>query len=125
MYRMPSRYCTRPVSLLLLLRSATGRKPPGRFNCEMHSAEITNDSALNANATLKPYCAPTAPRNAPAVRLAHDVVCVIVFAVCSSSGVAILGRIELRPAGEERRCEHQRRAEHDTAAAGSAAGCTG
>ena len=50
-------------------------------SCEMQSAEITNDRALNPNATLKPYFAPTAPRNAPAVRLAHDVVCVIVFAV--------------------------------------------
>src|SRR5580658_5693778 len=76
----------------------SGLNPPRTFNCEMHKAEITNDSALNANATLKPYPAPTAPRNAPAVRLAQDVVCVIVFAVCSSSGVAIPGRIELRPA---------------------------
>ena len=54
-------------------------------------------SALKPNATTYPACRPTAPRNAPMVRLAQEVVCVMVLAACSSCGVAMPGRMEARP----------------------------
>ncbi len=63
----------------------------------MQAADTRNDKALNPKAIAKPDFTTTAPRKAPTVRLAHDVVWVIVPAVWSSSAVAMLGNTAARP----------------------------
>ncbi len=64
----------------------------------MQNAETKNDSELNRNADSYPKrAAVVPPKNAPIVSVIHPVVCVSEFAVCSSSSVAIEGRIADRP----------------------------
>ena len=62
------------------------------------TAEKTNEAALSRNAASYPKCAALVPPSSvPMVTVAYLVVWVSEFAVCSSSLVAITGRIEARP----------------------------
>ena len=64
----------------------------------MHDAENRNENALNTNASLYPNAVTDAPpRNDPMVTVVHCVSCVSELAVCSSSLVAMVGRIDARP----------------------------
>src|ERR1035441_8804583 len=64
----------------------------------MHSAETRNESELPKNAHWYPNCITLAPpRKVPMVSVVHCVVWVSELAVCSSSLVAIDGRIDARP----------------------------
>ena len=67
---------------------------------QLRNTERRNDEGKRIEGELQcdiPRLFPRRPRNAPMVKLAHDVVWVIVFATCSSSLVAMVGRMEDRP----------------------------
>ena len=65
----------------------------------MAHAENTKDSELITNAQRYPSQAALYPASSvPTVRVAHCVVWVRELAACSSSGVAMVGRIAARPA---------------------------
>jgi hypothetical protein len=100
MYRRPSVYsCQELARFTRTAGRAGGRKPrPGRNSREMHSAEIRNESAFPANAHSYPNCITLAPpRKAPITSVVAWVVWVSEFAVCSSSRLAMEGRMEARP----------------------------
>ena len=64
----------------------------------MHNAENRNESALNANAALIAELRDAGAAEERADRgVVHCVVCVSEFAVCSSSLLAIVGRMAARP----------------------------
>src|SRR5690349_13113983 len=79
--------------------SRLGRKPPrsGRSR-EMHHAEMKKETAFPKNAQRYPNWVTLAPaRNVPIVSVVHCVVWVRELAACSSSLLAIVGRMEDRP----------------------------
>ncbi len=78
--------------------AVTARNPPGTAIRQIAAAENTNESELMMKAHSYPNRAALYPASSvPAVSVAHCVVCVREFAVCSSSELAMVGRIAARP----------------------------
>src|ERR1035441_7240059 len=100
MYARPAPYsCHARVAVAVAARRT--RKPPGTEICQMAHAENANDSELSTNAPRYPSRAVLYPAcSVPAVSVAHCVVWVSELAACNSSGVAMVGRMGGRPAGE-------------------------
>src|SRR6202167_4220351 len=73
-------------------------KPPGMRNRQTAYAEKTKESELSTNAQANPNRATANPASmVPAVSVAHWVVWVSELAVCSSSLLAMAGKIAARP----------------------------
>src|SRR5262245_52704741 len=75
------------------------RNPPGTEMRLIAIAENTNESALITKAQVYPRLEALYPASSvPAVKVPHCVVWVNDLAACSSSRVAIVGRMAARPA---------------------------
>src|SRR6516165_7233842 len=86
----------RTLSLERSFRSA--RNPCATRSREIHIAEQTKENALKTNASAYPTEATAVPpRTEPTVTAVHCVICVKELAVCSSSSLAIAGKIDARP----------------------------